>query len=53
MSFFKIREQEGRTGPAWGIGTSGQGEEVGKGFGRVNMVQTLCTRVCKWKNDTC
>jgi hypothetical protein len=24
---------------------------VGKGHGRVNMVQTLCTHVCKWKNE--
>jgi hypothetical protein len=26
-------------------------EEVGKGHGRVNIVQILCTHVCKWKND--
>jgi hypothetical protein len=36
--FYKIREQEGGTGP-----TSGSGEEVGKGCGKVNMVQILCT----------
>jgi hypothetical protein len=24
-----------------------------KGHGRVNIVQILCTYVCKWKNDTC
>jgi hypothetical protein len=35
------------------VGTSGSGEEVEKGYGRVNMVQILCTHVCKWKNDTC
>jgi hypothetical protein len=29
--FYKIREQEGGTGPVWGIGTSGREEEVGKG----------------------
>jgi hypothetical protein len=28
-------------------------EEIGRGCGRVNMVQILCTHVCKWKNDTC
>jgi hypothetical protein len=26
---------------------------VGKGCGRVNTVQILCTCVCKWKTDTC
>jgi hypothetical protein len=26
-----------------------KGEEVGKGCGRVNIVQILCTHVCKWK----
>jgi hypothetical protein len=51
--FYKIGEQEGRTGPAWGVGTSGRREEVGKGCGRVNMVQILCTHGCKWKNETC
>jgi hypothetical protein len=25
---------------------------VGKGCRRVNMVQILCTHVCKWKNET-
>jgi hypothetical protein len=49
--FHKIREQEGRTGP--GIGISGKGENVEKACGRLNMVQTLCTHVCKWKNETC
>jgi hypothetical protein len=55
MSFFlyKIREQEGRRGPVWGIGTSGGGEYVGKGHGRVTVVQIWYIRVCKWKNDTC
>jgi hypothetical protein len=32
--------------------TSGRGKEVGKGCGRVNIVQILSTYVCKWKNDT-
>jgi hypothetical protein len=26
-------------------------EEMGKGFGRVNVLQILCPHVCKWKND--
>jgi hypothetical protein len=30
-----------------------KGEEVGKGCGRVNIVQILCTHVQKWKNDNC
>jgi hypothetical protein len=41
MSFlfiYKIREQESRTGLAWVVDTCGQGEEVGKGHGRVNRV---------------
>jgi hypothetical protein len=57
MSFFKIykiREQEGGTGPDWGWdgGTRGRGE-VGKACGKVNMVQILCIYACKWKNDAC
>jgi hypothetical protein len=28
-------------------------EDVGKGGRSVNMVQILCTHVCKWKNETC
>jgi hypothetical protein len=36
----------------WVIGTSGSEEEVGKGCGRVHMVQVFCTYVC-CKNDTC
>jgi hypothetical protein len=26
---------------------------VGKWYAKVNIVQILCTHVCKWKNDTC
>jgi hypothetical protein len=53
FSFFlyKIREQEDVKGPAWALVPVGR-EEVGKGCRRVNMVQMLCTRVCKWKNET-
>jgi hypothetical protein len=35
------------------VGTSGRREDVGKGCRRVTIVQTLCTHVCKWKNETC
>jgi hypothetical protein len=31
------------------VGTGARGEEVGKEYRRVNMVQLLCTHVCKWK----
>jgi hypothetical protein len=52
--FYKIREQEGRTGPVWsGRLTPVGGEGCGERERRVNMVQILCPRVCKWKNGTC
>jgi hypothetical protein len=38
--FYKIREQEGRTGPLWGAGVT-----CGR---RVNTVQKMCTQVCNW-----
>jgi hypothetical protein len=49
----KIREEEDRTGPVWGVGTSGKGKDLGKEWKRLNMVQTLYTHVRKWKNETC
>jgi hypothetical protein len=49
FSFYKIREQDGRTDSAWGVGvgaaTNGKEEDVGKGCGRVNIVQILYTHV--------
>jgi hypothetical protein len=52
--FYKIREQEGGASPAQG---GGSGNSEGRGIGergrRVNMVQKMCTRVYKCKNDTC
>jgi hypothetical protein len=52
--FYKIGEQEGRKcHPGVGVGTCMRGEEVRKGFGRVNIIQMLCTHVCKWKNYVC
>jgi hypothetical protein len=47
--FYKIREQEGGTGSALGWEGAGGGER-GR---RMNMVQIMCTHVCKCKNDTC
>jgi hypothetical protein len=32
--FYKIGEQEGRTGPVWEFASSGRGEDVERGFGR-------------------
>jgi hypothetical protein len=31
----------------------GRGEEVGKGYKNMHILQILCTHVCKWKHDTC
>jgi hypothetical protein len=50
--FYEIREQEDRTGPVWGAGSSGKREDVGRGCKKENMVQILCPHICKWKNDT-
>jgi hypothetical protein len=30
--YYKNREQEGKTGPVWGIGSNGKGEIQGKEF---------------------
>jgi hypothetical protein len=51
--FFKNREQEGKTGPIWRVGTNGREEDLEKGCRRVNMVEILCTHVYKWENETC
>jgi hypothetical protein len=51
-----MKEQKGRTVfslAGGGVDTSVRREEVGKGCRRVNMMQTLCMHVCKWKNDIC
>jgi hypothetical protein len=36
--FYKNREQEGRTGSFSGDGVSGKGEDMRKGYRRVNMM---------------
>jgi hypothetical protein len=51
--FYKIREQQGVTGPAWRGCYQWEGDNVGKWWRMVNMVQILSTHVCKWKNETC
>jgi hypothetical protein len=35
------------------VDTSGSKKDIRKGCRRVNIVQMLCTRVCKWKNEAC
>jgi hypothetical protein len=52
MSFFFLL-QEGRIDPARGDSYQWEGDDGGKGHGRVNMVQILCTHVWNWKNETC
>jgi hypothetical protein len=42
---YKIRVQEGRTGPVWGVGTSARREDRREGCRRVNMVEVLRTHV--------
>jgi hypothetical protein len=49
LFFYKIAEQEGDTGTIWMFGTSGRRDDMGKACRRENMVQILCTHVCKWK----
>jgi hypothetical protein len=46
VSFYKIGQQKRGTGSAWGRELV-EGEEVRKGYGRVNMVQILCTQ--EWR----
>jgi hypothetical protein len=33
MTFFKNGKHEGRTGPVWGVGTRGRGEDIRKRMG--------------------
>jgi hypothetical protein len=44
MSFFKNREQEGKTGHAWGLVTVGGGGYKERVW-EENMVEILCTHV--------
>jgi hypothetical protein len=50
--FYKIGQQESRTGPAQGVGLALVGRSREKDR-RMNMVQKMCTHLCKCKNDTC
>jgi hypothetical protein len=40
-------------GPGGKVDSSGRKKEVEKGYRKMKMVQILCTRVWKWKNETC
>jgi hypothetical protein len=55
--FYKIREQEGRIGPALGRQVGRyflwEGEVARKRGRRVTTVQNMCAHVCKCKNDSC
>jgi hypothetical protein len=55
MSFSSTKSENRKMGQVLSgdFGTSGSREKVGKGPGMVNIVQILCTQVCKWKNGTC
>jgi hypothetical protein len=46
FSFYKVREQEGRTGPF--LRYQWEEEKVGKWCRKVDMVKILCRHVFKW-----
>jgi hypothetical protein len=52
FSFFKNRGHENKTGPVWGVGTSGRGRTWGKGVGRVNMVE-IYVLIYEMENENC
>jgi hypothetical protein len=45
FSFTKLENRRMEQILSGGVDTSGRGEKVGKGCGRVNIVQILCTHV--------
>jgi hypothetical protein len=53
LSFAKLKNKRVEEVLPEGVDTSGRGEEVGKGYKKVNTMQILCAHVCKLKNDTC
>jgi hypothetical protein len=52
FSFIKLENRRVEQVLSGGTGTSGSGDEVGKGCRRMNMVEILYTRVCKQINET-
>jgi hypothetical protein len=53
MSFFSFTKSENKWAKQVmpGMLVLVRGEKLGKGQGKVNIVQILCTHVCKCKND--
>jgi hypothetical protein len=49
ISFTKLENRRAEMVLSGEAGTSGRGEEVGKSWERVNVMQILYTYVCKWK----
>jgi hypothetical protein len=52
LPFFKNGEQEDETGPVWGLVPVVR-EDIRKGCGRANVVETLYIHTWKRKNETC
>jgi hypothetical protein len=51
MSFYKNREQEGKTGALCGVVNSGRREGIRNWRRSMNMVKIFHIHVCKW-NET-
>jgi hypothetical protein len=58
--FFFTRTENGRAEQVLlGVGTSGMGENVGRGYRKIKMVKILCIHVHKnvyihiWNNENC
>jgi hypothetical protein len=49
LSFAKSENRRAEQALSGRVDTSGRGEKVGKRYGRVNMMQILCTHECKCK----
>jgi hypothetical protein len=45
--FYKIGNQEGKTGPVWKIVTSRRGKALRKMYRKVNIMDILYTHACK------
>jgi hypothetical protein len=46
---YKNGEHEVRICLVWMFVTNARGEDVGIGYRRMNMVEILCTHICKWE----
>jgi hypothetical protein len=52
MPFYKNREKEDKTGPVWGAGASGRGEDMGRVGGWI-WCQYCVHMYVNEKNETC